>query len=226
MEQFLYGVLKMVKVLLKTLVIILFFILLSSEVYAINFGSIAKNEFAEISNGKSTKFKMLFWNIENESYTVKLSIKEAPKDWIVIIDPNEFVLNKSIGEEYIKLPYMEENIKAKVVNLFVKSDNNSEPGKYFVIIKAETKILQNEENGITIIPERIFKFEIDLKGFVTSSDIGNKENIIEFSENGFNSNNEILKITNSKDKNQIDKKYFYFIIIFLIIIISIIIYKK
>ncbi len=216
----------MVKVLLKTLVITLFFILLSSEIYAISFGSIAKNEFAEISNGKSTKFEMLFWNIENESYIVKLSIKEAPKDWIVIIDPNEFVLNKSIGEEYIKLPYMKENIKAKVVNLFVKPDSNSEPGKYFVIIKAETKIFQNKENGITVVPERIFKFEIDLKGFVTSNDIENKENIIGFSGNGFHSNDEILKISNSKNKNQMGKKNFYLVIIFLVIVISIIIYKK
>jgi len=216
----------MVKVLLKILVIILFLILLSSRVYAINLGSIAKNKFAEISGDESVKFKMLFWNAEDESYTMKLTIKEAPKDWIIIIDPNEFVLNKTIGEEYINLPYTNENIKAKIVNLFVKPDSNSKPGKYFVIIKTEIKLSKNEKNGITIIPGSVFKFEINLKGFVISNDTETKENTIELSGNGLNSKSEDLKINNSKNENQIDKKYFYFIVVFLVILTSITIYKK
>lgn len=217
------------KILLKTIFIILFLILLSSETYAINLGSIAKNNFAEISNRESIKFKMLFWNIENESYTVKMSIKEAPKNWTVIIDPDEFVLNKSIGEEYIKLPYANENIKAKVVNLFVKPDENSKPDKYFIFIKAETEIKQNEENIITIVPERIFKFEIDLRGFKLADSnnvIENKEKTVDFSGNVFNHKNENLKTSNSKNENQINKEYIYYILVFMIILISIIIYKK
>jgi len=215
----------MVSLLHKTLVVILFFILLSPEVYAISLGSTAKNKFAEISDVESVKFKMLFWNVEEEPYTVELSVKEAPKDWIVIIDPDEFILNKSIGEEYIKLPYISENIRTKVVNLFVKPVRDSKPGKYFVLIKAETELPQNEKNGIAIIPGRLFKFEIDFKGFESSNNIENKE-IIEFSVNGFDSKNEDLKISNSKNENQINKKYFYFIITILIILTSIIIYKK
>jgi len=229
MEQCLYGVLKMVKVLLKILIIILFFILLSSEVYAINLGSVAKNKFAEISSDESVKFKMLFWNVENESYTMKLSVKEAPKDWVIIIDPNEFILNKSIGEEYISLPYIRESIKAKVVNLFVKPDSNSKPGKYFVMIETEVKIFKNETTDITIVPRSIFKFEIDLKDFDTANSnnvIENKENRIDFFGNGFEYKSENLKISNSKNENQIDKRYFYFIILFMIVLISITIYKK
>ena len=225
MEQFTCGVLKMKMILLKIFVI-LFLILLSSEVYAVNLGSVAKNKFAEISDSESVKFKMLFWNAEDESYTMKLTIKEAPKDWIIIIDPNEFVLNKTIGEEYINLPYTNENIKAKIVNLFVKPDSNSKPGKYFVIIKTEIKLSKNEKNGITIIPGSVFKFEINLKGFVISNDTETKENTIELSGNGLNSKSEDLKINNSKNENQIDKKYFYFIVVFLVILTSITIYKK
>ncbi len=201
--------------------------MLSSEVHAINLGSVAKNKFAEISNDESVKFKMLFWNVENESYTMKLSVKEAPKDWVIIIDPNEFILNKSIGEEYIKLPHIKENIKAKVVNLFVKADSNSKPGKYFVMIEAEIKIFKNETTDITIVPRKLFKFEIELMDFDTNLNnvIKNKETMIEFSGNSFDHNDEIL-ISNGKNGKQIDRKYFYSIVIFLIVLISIIIYKK
>ncbi len=214
----------MVKTLLK--LSILFFILLSVNSYALNMGSVSKSKYAEISVGETAKFKMLFWNIENETYNVKLSVKEAPKDWIVIIDPKEFNLNKSIGEEYIKLPYMKENVKAKIVNLFVKPYTKSKSGKYFVTIMAE--ISSKEKNGIKIIPATMFKFEIVLKsfnGFKMNENVENN-NTINFSRNDFKSKNENLKIINSENGGKKDKKVFYLTMIFLIILISIILYKK
>ncbi len=219
----------MVKVLLKTLVIVLFFmLLLSSRVCAINLGSVAKNNFATVSIDKSTKFEMLFWNIEEEPYTIKLSINNAPKDWTVIIDPDEFILNKTIGEEYINLPYLDEDIKAKIINLFVKPSSDSKPGKYFISIKSEVRISQSEKNAITIVPGSILNFEVELEGFdITESNIiiESEENKIDFSENGFETNGKDLKISNFNEEN-IDKSYFYLIIVFLVIVISIIIYKK
>ncbi len=208
----------------------LFLILLSSGVHAINMGSVAKNKFAEISNDESVKFKMLFWNAEDESYTMKLSTKEAPENWIIILDPSEFVLNKTVGEEYINLPYSNEIIKAKVVNLFVKPVINSKSGKYFITIKAEPRLSQNEIDGINIIPTRILKFEIDLENFevIESKNIKEEQkNTIEFFEKSLEYNGESVKISNSEnEEKKMDKKYFYFIIIFLVAIISIIIYKK
>ncbi len=193
-------------------------------------GSVAKNKFAEISNDESVKFKMLFWNAEDESYIMKLSIKESPENWTVILDPAEFALKKTIGEEYINLPHTNEIIKAKVVNLFVKPGSNSEPGKYFVTIKAEPELSQRETGNINVIPARILKFEIDFKGFdiLGSKNINEEQkNTIEFFENGLEYNGESVKISNSgNEEKKTDKKYFYFIIIFLVVIISIIIYKK
>ena len=220
----------MVKVLLKTMVMsILFLILLSSEVYALNMGSVAKNKIAEISIGESAKFKMLFWSFENEAHIVKLSIKESPEGWTIIIDPDEFILNKTIGEEYISLPYTNENIKAKVVNLFAKPSSNSKPGKYLVSIKSEIRLPQNEKNAITIVPGTILNFVVELEGFdITESNviIESEENKIDFSENGFEANGENLIISNSKNERIMNKNYFYFLIVFLVIVISIIIYKK
>ena len=210
----------MEKVLLKPVVVVFFFILLSSEAYAISLGSIVKNDFAEIIDSESAKFKILFWNIETESYTLKLSIKESPEDWIVIIDPDDFVLDRTIGEEYISLPYMNENIRAKVVNLFVKPDSDSKPGNYSVVIEAGSRTY-DESGGIKIVPERVLKFRIDLKGLVVSNDI----------ENGLTPENESVSRINElktiyTTQNQIDKEYLYLIVMFLIILASIIIYKK
>jgi len=201
-------------------VVVFFFILLSSEAYAISLGSIVKNDFAEIIDSESAKFKILFWNIETESYTLKLSIKESPEDWIVIIDPDDFVLDRTIGEEYISLPYMNENIRAKVVNLFVKPDSDSKPGNYSVVIEAGSRTY-DESGGIKIVPERVLKFRIDLKGLVVSNDI----------ENGLTPENESVSRINElktiyTTQNQIDKEYLYLIVMFLIILASIIIYKK
>jgi hypothetical protein len=167
---------------------------------------------------------MLFWNSESESYSVKLLVKDSPKDWTVIIDPDEFMLNKSIGEEYINLPYNNENVKAKVVNIFVKPDNSSKPGKYSVTVKAETNLNQSEANQLSIIPERLFTFEIDLKGFTTSND--SMESIVNIPANEIETKNDSLESYYLKTDDKVDKNYFYLAILSLVIIVSIIIYKK
>lgn len=204
--------------------IILFLILISSNACAINLGSVEKNNFAEISDDESAKFTMLFWNSESEPYGVKLLVKDFPENWIVIIDPDEFILNKSVGEEYINLPYSNENVKAKVVNIFVKPDSSSKPGKYLVTVKTETNLNQNEANQLSIIPERLFTFEINLKGFTTSNDI--VENKVKIPTNEIETKNDSLESYYLKADDKTDKKYFYLAIASLVIIISIIIYKK
>jgi uncharacterized membrane protein len=214
----------MVKVLLKTLVLFLFFILLSSAVYAINVGSVVKNEFVEILSEESVKISMLFWNIEEESYTVKLSVKDAPKNWLIIFDPSEFVLNKSIGEEYIDLPYTDEKIKAKAVNVFVKADTNSKPGKYFIVIRAETKLPQ-KVNGINVVPERLFEFEIDLKESAVTNRIENGNSVLSLGKE-FDLKFEEAKIINSNIKELKNKDNFYIFVMFLVLSVLIIIYKK
>jgi hypothetical protein len=208
----------------KILIIIIFLILISSDAYAINLGSVEKNNFAEIFNGESAKFTILFWNSESEPYGVKLLVKDSPKDWIVIIDPDEFTLNKSIGEEYINLPYSNENVKAKVVNIFVKPDNFSKPGKYSVTVKTETNLNQNEANELSVIPERLFTFEINLKGFTTSNDI--VESKVKIPTNEIETKNDSLESYYLKVDDKTDKKYFYLAIVSLVVIVSIIIYKK
>jgi uncharacterized membrane protein len=211
----------MVKVPLKTFITVVFLILLSSSAYAINLGSLVKDKSGEVTKEESTKFKMLFWNAESEAYDVRLSAKESPKDWTVIIDPAEFVLDKSIGEEYVSLPNVDENVKAKVVNVFVRPDKDSKPGNYSVVVKAETILKQSEINGVTVVPERLFKFEVDIKGPVSSVDDykASTENKIDYNIVSKEKSDENISDTS-------DKKYFYFFALAMIVLFSIILYKK
>lgn len=208
----------MVKVLPKIATFILFFALMSSVVFGVNLGSVKKNGYSEISKDESTKLSLLFWNIENEPYTIKLSVGGAPDNWIVIIDPNEFILNKSIGEKYINLPYTDEIVKAKNVNIFVKADKNSNPGNYSIIIKAETELNQGK-GTLNVVPERLFEFEVFLSGHEVAN-VESQKNIISPS---FSLNfDEVV----SKDENQEKKDVFYIFVMLIILISLILLYKK
>ncbi len=212
MGAFLYMALKMEKV-YKILLIILFFILLSSDVYAINFGAFVKDKTSTIIVGESKKLTAIFWNSADEPYKVILTIDESPNDWIVVLDPSEFILNKTIGEEYISLPYTEEIIKAKVVNLFVKADGNSKSGKYYITIRAESVPFTNNGN-LNVISERLFRFEINLDAMSYNNDNVNHNDDVNWN----------LKLSN----NDRDTESFYFnpFTMLLIFLILIIIYKK
>jgi hypothetical protein len=216
MERFLSTVLKMAKLLLKAFALVLVFVCLSSRAYAINFGSVAKSDFAQIKSGESAKFTVLFWNAEDDSYVLKLS-KEAPENWIVIIDPEEFLLNRTTGEEYISLP--SGNVRAKVVNIFVKPDANSKNGNYSVVINSIAELGGNAENVISIVPVRSFNFEISLTGSA-ASESESKEEVTEVTES-----TDISEKEKALPENEnIDS--FYLAMAIVIVVFSIIVYKK
>ena len=209
----------MEKVFLKAISFVIFLILVSRVSYAISMGSIVKEDYAELTGGDSTKFKMLFWNIDNESYNLTLSIIDAPEGWITIIDPEEFALNRSVGDEYISLPYMDENIKAKVVNLFVKPSYETPSGVYNVVVEAGTET-SDGENGIKVVPQRLLNFKVNL---TSSSETGNIASNVSTIPSEDVSENEMTETT--KD-NLIPKEYFYLAVVLLVIAFSIILYKK
>ncbi len=216
-----FMVLKMVKASLKVLTLVLLLAMLSSRAYALNLGSVARNRFAEVSNNDSARLTILFWNVDSELYTIRLSVKESPKDWIVIFDPDEFVLNRTTGDEYISLPYTNEMVMAKAVNVFVKPDVKSKSGEYGVVVKAETIFSSGEVNGMSVVPERLFAFTVRVNG------LENSDSVIESPEpsgNVMELENDVPE--NGSVKNESSKYYFYSIAAMLIVITSIVIYKK
>jgi len=204
-------VLKMIK-LFK--VIFLFSLLLSTGAYAISMGNVVKNDFKKITSSESAKFILLFWNIDKESYRVRLDIRELPNDWIIIIEPNNFILNASVGKEYIKLPYMNDGVKATPVEVLVKPMSSTKPGKYNIILSSRT---ESPSDGISFSQERLFNFTVEVENPTYF------ESPEEQSSNQYNENESIpyyeLNLENA------DLSYFYIIIIIIIFLFSFLIYK-
>ena len=195
-------------------VIILFSLLLSSGAYAISMGSVVKNDFEKITNSESAKFTLLFWNIDKESYRVRLDIRELPNDWIIIIEPNNFILNASVGKEYINLPYMNDGVKATPVEVIVKPITSTRPGKYNIMLSSRT---ESPSDGISFSQERLFNFIVEVENptYFESSE--------EQIANQYNENTSSLSYRLNLENN--DLCYFYVIIIIIILLFSFLIYK-
>jgi hypothetical protein len=206
----------MEKALPKVGSIFLFFILMSSSAFAINLGTVVKNKIVEISGEESEKASILFWNVDEESYNVKLSVKQSPKDWIIIIDPDYFVLNKFIGEEHISLSHTNEVIKAKVVNVFVKTDKNTISGIYPIVIRAETEVDSN--GGINVVPERLIEFDVDLK--TNGKNIEKYDDVLNYNVPDIIQNEKIKEVFSEENKNNL------VFVLLLSFIFLIIIYKR
>jgi len=196
--------------------IILFSLLLSSGAYAISMGSVVNNNFEKITNSESAKFTILFWNIDKESYRVILDVRELPQGWIIIIEPNNFILNASVGKEYIKLPYMNDSVKTTPVEVIVKPTTSTKPGKYNVSLSSRT---ESPSDGISFSQERLFNFIVEVEN-PTFFEPSEEQIVNQYNENESTSS---LPYILNLEKN--DLSYFYVMIIIIILLFSFLIYK-
>jgi hypothetical protein len=209
------------------LIAIFIFLIVLPKGEAISFGSLLKKDLAIIKADESAKFEILFWNVEDKPYEVKLEVEEYPENWFVIIQPKEFTLSSSLGEEYINLPYLEKPVKAFLVNVFVKP-SNSIPGKYQVVIRAKAGIPQE---GIAFFQERKFNLLVEIKSeenFENTSSIKAEPSfsIEKIAEKINFEARELKNVVNSIGEIVVkSNSIFYILAIIAILIISFIIYK-
>ena len=153
-------------------IIIILFLLTISTAQAASLGSIQKNDRAEIKPEETAIFTVLFYN-DNPPILVTLTEKNVPDEWIVIIQPESFILNQSLPEnppydedvEYLNTP--KGLIKTYPVRIYIKSPESVEPGEYEIFVSA---IGGNPSGGLSVFQERVFKFTVN----VTEKQIGNK----------------------------------------------------
>jgi len=148
-------------------------IVLSNVVCAINLGSVAKKNFAEVKQGETGEFTILFWNREDYPYLLSLNVDQAPEAWAIIIAPEKFVINQSeIGPPYDEgrnVEYVNTqhgNVKASPVKVYVKVPSSAELETYEVIIRAHTHPLDADitegdcGTGLSLVLERTFKLSV------------------------------------------------------------------
>jgi hypothetical protein len=204
----------------KIILVAIIFILLSSRAYSMNLGSAQKNDYASIDSYESAKFKMLFWNSENDTYMVNITAVDFPKDWTVIIDPNDFYLSRSTGEERISLPYTKETVMAKTVMIYVKPDTNSLSGAYSVSIRAQTKMPEMQTSGMNMVSEKLFKFTVNLSSTASSEKVAGNVTVEHSLETQVVKNETVVT-----EKGESSNPAFAIAVI-LVAVASIILYKK
>lgn len=193
--------------------VIIFLVILSVRVYAINMGSAVKNGFSKINVGESAKFTVLFWNTGNESYELELNA-EQPEDWIIIFNPNNFILNETTGKELIKLPYESDYKRTTPVDIIAKPPSKIKPGKYNIIVKAKSITPQK---GISLSQERTFNFLVEVENPLYFESSDEKKSSTQISN---------LNHYNTKENSVVESSnYFYMITVIIIFLISILIYK-
>jgi hypothetical protein len=112
----------------------------------LSLGSAQDKKEAAVYPGESAKFKILFFNIyENSTLRLALSTKENPSGWVVSISPESLYLNYSTpqvyktpeeGFEYLGLPGIAGDIKVKPVLVTINTASDSKPGTYNVKVEA------------------------------------------------------------------------------------------
>ena len=192
------------------LITFLMILLMLQTAEAISLGTVVKNDEIEINRGETGKFTILFWNIEDNPYEVSLNVTESPKDWIIIIQPEQFVLTSSTGSQNIILPYIDKTVKALPVDVLVKPENVE--GIYTITITAMAGM---PGEGMSFFQERKFNLKVNVsESRYIQPEITAPDNMQE------------LQQTIKESPQEKNPSYFFYIIVFVcILVVSLLIYK-
>jgi len=154
--------------------IVLFTILFLPIVEPINLSTIQKNQYSQVRIGESTEFIVLFWNTENYTFPIELSVKQAPENFSIIIRPEKFMIEPSLvnslpaeaDKEYVDTP--KGLMKAFPVRIIVKPSSSATSGEYDIYVKVEA--ISTEAGIITPVLEKTFKFTVKVISPLTLSE--------------------------------------------------------
>ncbi|VVB60827.1 Uncharacterised protein [uncultured archaeon] len=169
MELFLYKVLKVAAASLKMILLMTLIaaFALPQLSDAMNLGTLQKQSSADIGAGETAVFHILFWNAQDQEYSVKISDSKMPQGWTVIVNPKQFLLNSTPAgnTERIYLPGAKNTVIAEVADIYVIVPKNESIGNYIVSIMAAAG--NGTGPGFLLMQERQFSFDVNVvRGFV------------------------------------------------------------
>ncbi len=196
--------------LLKTLIFISAIILTIQTADAINLGTLQKSSAANISDGETAVFRTLFWSTDEEDYAVSIQTLEAPKEWIVMALPEQFVLGKTISgkSERIYLPGAKNTLDAKVVDIYITAPKKTTTGSYNISINA---IAGNTNgNGFSLLQERKIRFIVNVLGAPPKpaqiENNADKTVLIDISQTSYDMSSEAKQIAAEQYAEQLQKE--------------------
>lgn len=144
----------------KFVIFLGFWLIFSNLTSALNFGTLVPKNLKEVSVNQTVSFKIFFYTLENESYNLRISVRQKPEDWEVLVIPSNFILNNSFKSEEVlykdgkKIPLFPVNVITKT------SDSNQSLNS--IILEAR---IENESEGIKAIPAQLIELKIKLLNF-------------------------------------------------------------
>jgi len=140
----------------KFLFISMILILFIPDVKAL--GTLQKKSYSEINPGQIAEFSILFWT--SEPIEIELREKSVPKNWMIIVEPKNFVLNDNItSSEVISL--QDRYVKALPVKIFAIPPENVKPGDYEIKVNM---VAGKSDKGISFFQEKNFDFRVNVLG--------------------------------------------------------------
>jgi len=149
------------KIKISIVSILLSFLLLQNTVLA--FGTTQKNTRSVVNPMQTAEFTILFWNIKESSFPVKLRSRQVPEGMLVLIEPEEFMLDYSIvtsfpaekGRDYINTQYG--LMLTKPVKVSVKVEETVDYGEYSFLVTATAG---EPTSGVSALLEKTFMLSI------------------------------------------------------------------
>lgn len=133
-----------------------------------------EKDHMSVSRGETTEFLIFFWNPEDEPFPVKLKATQVSEELVVIIQPNDFMLNSSLvtglpaekGRIYVNTE--QGMMMTTPVRILVKVPRTMEPGSYDVVV---TATVGSPSEAVSTFLEKNFKFTVDVTSLTFSESL-------------------------------------------------------
>ena len=169
-------------------------VVIPAIVQSVSLGSFTRKNSATVEAGEKITFDVLFWNLADDPYYLKLHESNIPDGWRIRIEQNDFLMETTEIEkppfgnnDYINLPNIGV-IMPHRVEIEIQTSSNTKEGNYEIFIIATTS---KSNKDISVSQERDINFKIKV---LNNQEENENENLDEQEETS-NQNIQTKKIT-------------------------------